>query len=177
MLKVLVGQVSAVATVGRQQRIVARLGCCGDGVLVIALQDLVFHLIAGLCDQAEHAGIKAAGQALVHAQVFGCAIGCDHDLFVVADELVHELEKVIHARALADNVLDVVDDEHVHAVVCLHDGGVALLLTVELGHQVVQVRLGIGVFDLNLGRFLRELIFDGEQQVGLAQSRFAVDEQ
>ena len=177
MLKVLVGQVSAVATVGRQQRIVARLGCCGDGVLVIALQDLVFHLVAGLCDQAEHAGVEAAGQTLVHAQVLGGAVCRDDDLLVVADELVHELEKVIHARALADNVLDVVDDEHVNTVICLHDGRVALLLTVELGHQVVQVRLGIGILDLDLGRFLGELVFDGEQQVGLAQSRFAVDEQ
>ncbi len=48
-------------------------------------------------------------------------------------------KKVIHARALADDVLDVIDDEHVHAVVRLHDGGVALLLAVELGHQVVQI--------------------------------------
>lgn len=67
VFKVLVGQVPAVAPVGRQQRVVARLGSGDDGVLVIALQDLVFHLVAGLCDQAEHAGVEAAGQTLVHA--------------------------------------------------------------------------------------------------------------
>ena len=177
MFKVLVGQVPAVAPIGRQQRVVACLGSGDDGVLVIALQDLVFHLVAGLCDQAEHAGVEAAGQTLVHAQVLGSAVCRDNDLLVIADELVHELEKVVHARALADDVLDVIDDEHVHAVVRLHDGGVALLLAVELGHQVVQICLGVGILDLDLGRLLGELVFDGKQQVRLAQARFAVDEQ
>ena len=177
VFKVLVGQVSAVAPIGRQQRVVACLGSGDDGVLVIALQDLVFHLVAGLCDQAEHAGVEAAGQTLVHAQVLGGTVCRDDDLLVVADELVHELEKVVHARALADDVLDVIDDEHVHAVVCLHDRGVALLLAVELGHQVVQICLGVGILDLDLGRLLGELVFDGKQQVRLAQARFAVDEQ
>ena len=177
VFKVVVGQVPAVAPIGRQQRVVACLGSGDDGVLVIALQDLVFHLVAGLCDQAEHAGVEAAGQTLVHAQVLGGAVCRDDDLLVVADELVHELEKVVHARALADDVLDVIDDEHVHAVVCLHDRGVALLLAVELGHQVVQICLGVGILDLDLGRLLGELVFDGKQQVRLAQARFAVDEQ
>ena len=62
-------------------------------------------------------------------------------------------------------------------MVRLHDGGVALLLTVELGHQVVQICLGVGILDLDLGRLLGELVFDGEQQMGLAQPRFAIDEQ
>ena len=105
MFKVLVGQVPAVAPIGRQQRVIACLRSGDDGVLVIALQDLIFHLVAGLCDQAEHAGVEAAGQTLVHAQVLGGAVCRDDDLLVVADELVHELEKVVHARALADDVL------------------------------------------------------------------------
>ena len=62
-------------------------------------------------------------------------------------------------------------------MVRLHDGGVALLLAVELGHQVVQICLGVGILDLDLGRLLGELVFDGKQQVRLAQARFAVDEQ
>ena len=62
-------------------------------------------------------------------------------------------------------------------MVRLHDGGVALLLAVELGHQVVQIRLGVCILDLDLGRLLGELVFDGKQQVRLAQARFAVDKQ
>ncbi len=62
-------------------------------------------------------------------------------------------------------------------MVRLHDGGVALLLAVELGHQVVQICLGVCILDLDLGRLLGELVFDGKQQVRLAQARFAVDEQ
>ena len=62
-------------------------------------------------------------------------------------------------------------------MVRLHNGGVALLLAVEFRHQVVQICLRVGVLHLDLGRFLCQLIFDGEQQVRLAQARFAVDEQ
>ena len=177
VLKVLVGQMPTIAAIGRQQRVVTRLGCGGYRVLVVALQDLVFHLVAGLRHQTEHTGVKTAGKAFVHAQVFGCAVGCDDDFFVVADKLVHELEEVVHARALADDVLNVVDNEHVHAMVCLHDGGVAFLLAVELRHQVIEVCLRVGVLHLDLGRLFGELVFDGEQQMGLAQPRFAIDEQ
>ena len=56
-------------------------------------------------------------------------------------------------------------------------GGVALLLAVELRHQVIEVRLRVGVLHLDLGRLFGELVFDGEQQMGLAQPRFAIDEQ
>ena len=62
-------------------------------------------------------------------------------------------------------------------MVRLHNGGVALLLAVEFRHQVVQICLRVGVLHLDLGRFLCQLVFDGEQQVRLAQARFAVDEQ
>lgn len=88
-----------------------------------------------------------------------------------------KLEKIVHARALADDVLDVVDDEHVHAVIRLHDRCVAFLLAIELRHQVVEVCLRVGVLHLDLGRLFGELVFDGKQQVRLAQARFAVDEQ
>ena len=149
----------------------------GDRVLVITLQNLVLHLVAGLRHQAQQTGIKATGQALVHIKVLGRAVGGDHDLLVVTDKFVHQLEEVIHARALANDVLDVIDDKHVDAVVRLHNGGVALLLAVEFCHQIVQICLRVGVLHLDLGRFLCQLIFDGEQQVRLAQARFAVDEQ
>ena len=62
-------------------------------------------------------------------------------------------------------------------MVRLHNGSVALLLAVEFRHQVVQICLRVGVLHLDLGRFFCQLIFDGEQQVRLAQARFAVDEQ
>ena len=148
-----------------------------DDVLVIALEDRVLHLKAGVRDQAEHARVESAGEALVQAELFGCAVGCDDDLLAVADELVHQLEEEFDGGLAADDVLDVVDDQDIGVAVLAHDRLARPLLHAELTHVVVDVDLRAGVLNPDVGLFLGQVVFDGEQQVGLAQAGVTVDEQ
>ena len=145
--------------------------------LVKAREDGVLHLKAGLGHQAEHAGVEAAGEALVHAELFGRAVRGDDDLLVVADELVHQPEEVVDARRLADDVLDIVDDEDVRRVVLAKDSASCRLLHGDLVDEVVDIGLRVRVLHADPGLLLLEFVLDGEQQVRFAQTRVAVDKE
>ena len=185
MAKLLVGELSAAGTEGVEQRPRAvechgcRFGLCvwQHRVLVVPLQNHVLHLEAGFRYEAEHTGVEAAREALIHAEVLRRAVRRDGDLLVVADELVHEREEVLDALRLADDVLDVVDDEHVGVVVFAQDDARAVLRDGELADVILDICLRVRVLHAQVRAVLVEIILDREQQVRLAEAAFTVDEE
>ena len=127
-------------------------------------------------DIGGQAPLKAGTQALFQAlDLLGRAIRGNHDLLVGIVQGVEGVEKLLLGGFLAGDELDIVHQQQVgHAV--LHpevlgaagaDGGDQLVGELLAGN-VHDNKIGVGALDLGL---------DGREQMGLAQTGAAVDEQ
>ena len=94
---------------------------------------------------------------------------------MVFDQRVEGVEKLLLCAFLAGKELDVVDPEEIEGIVA------ALEVVVGIGahgsHHVGNVTVGMDVLHAGLGISLQHAVADGMDQMGLAESDAAIDEQ
>ena len=106
---------------------------------------------------------------------FGIGVAGDDDLLVRLDQRVEQVEELLLRAALAAEELDVVDQQQVERPVMPLEFVEGLVLV--RAHHVGDVGLGVDVADLGRRVLRQDVVADGLDQVGLAQSDAAVHEQ
>jgi hypothetical protein len=133
-------------------------------------------LEVGRLDVADEAPLEPGPQPLLEpGQLLRRQVGGDDDLLRRVVQRVEGVEELLLRLHLAGQELDVVDEEHVDvAVDRLEAGGPVVADAVD---EVVGELLGVHVAHPQVGQQLPRVLADRVQEVGLAQSGVAVDEQ
>ena len=139
-------------------------------------QDRHAHLELGRFERHRKAPAETRNQPLLDAGDFlGVGVAGDHHLLVRLDERVEQIEELFLGSALAAEELDVVDEQQIERAVVTLEVVEGLVLIGP--HHVGDVGLGVDVADLRLGAGVEDVIADGLDQVRLAKTDAAVDEQ
>ena len=108
-------------------------------------------------------------------QLFGWAVGRDDDLLVGVVQRVEGVEELFLDAFLALDELDVIDEQHVDVAVAAFEGDLAVVA--ERVDEVVGEFLGGDVLDPHPGEQPLRIVAGGMQQVCLAETRLAPNEQ
>ena len=134
------------------------------------------HLELGRLQRDREAPAEARNEALLDAgDLLGVRVAGDHDLLVRLDQRVEQIEELFLRPALAAEELDIVDEQQVERPVVALEvvEGLVLIGADDVGH----VGLGVDVADLRIGARIEDVIADRLDQVRLAETHAAVDEQ
>ena len=142
----------------------------------LVAEDRETGLEVGWLDVGDQAPLEPATQPLLEGRDrVGHAVARHHDLLVRPVERVERVEELLLESFLALHELDVVDEQHVDvAVAALEVGDRVGTDAVDV---LVQERLGAHVAHDVVLVVVVHVVADGVQQVRLAETRRAVDEQ
>ena len=139
-------------------------------------QDRHAHFQLGRLDCHRQAGIETRHQALGDVgQTLGIGIAGHHDVAALGQQRLEGIEEFFLRLVLAGKELHVVDQQQVERVVARLEfvEGLALVGLDHVRHEL----FGVGVEHAGVGLELQQLVAHGLQQVRLAQTDAAVDEQ
>ena len=141
-----------------------------------AAQDGQSGRVVGRLDRDRQAPLEAVAQAGLEAgELAGDAIGGENELAAAFVERVEGVEELVLGVPLALEKLDVVDEQHVEVAVA----ALELLgpLRAQGGDELAGEGLGSRVADAETGGEGGEVVGDRNQEVGLAEPGWAVEEE
>lgn len=136
--------------------VVYHFGRYFQAVLIdFVLEYLSSQLKVRLFDLYDEPHFEAGEQALFHAfELAGLAVAADDDLFADEQEVVEDVEECVLGFRFADELLYVVDDEHVDALVEVDEvvgllglDGIGVLQQEDVGGDVDDAFFGVALFD------------------------------
>jgi hypothetical protein len=144
--------------------------------LCLLAEDGDAGLEVGRLDVGDEAPLEATAHPVLEAcQVLGCDVARDDDLLVVIVQGVEGVEERLLRLRAALQELDVVDQEDVDVAVACLEGGAAVVG--DGVDEVVRELLARDVSDADAGVERLGIVADRVQQVRLAESGVAVDEE
>ena len=139
-------------------------------------QDRDARLQVGRADVGDQSPLESAAQpVLQRRQLLGWPVGGDDDLLRASVQLVERVEELLLRALLVLQELDVVDQQDVDVAVARAE--LLLPVVTDRVDEFVRELLGVHVADPQLRMHLRGVVGDRVQQVGLAETGVAVDEQ
>ena len=144
--------------------------------LGLAAEDRHLGLQVGRLDVGDQPPLEATAQPLLEGgDVPRRGVGREDDLLLAGVESVEGVEELLLRPLLVGEELDVVDEQDVDGPVALAEGRHAV--EADGVDQLVDELLGCQVHDLERRPLLQDLVADGVQQVGLAETDPAVEEE
>ncbi len=141
------------------------------------LQDGDAGFVAGLFDAGDEAPVEAADEPLFQLGDFaGRAVGTEDDLLLLLVERVEGVEEFFLGPDVLAEEMDVVDHQQVDVAVAIAELAACRRLD-DGADELVDEAVAGEIEDAQIALALEDLLADGLEQVGLAETDAAVDEE